>query len=475
VLEIGVLGAVEAWSDGVPIDLGGPQRRAILAVLVLARGRAVTVDNLVDSLWPDDPPASARPTMHSQVSRLRKSLCDVVPEVLRGDGGAYRLGRDPAVVAIDADRFEALVDEAKRHVVADPSRALELLGDAERCWRGDVACDLPERGFALGHAARLHELRREATLHAARLRFGAGDLHRLLVDLAPAVQRDPLDEALRSVEVAALHRAGRRATALRTLADIRRRLVDELGADPGAALSEIEMAILRDDDDALDRLVCGERKVVAPAAPSPTATERYALDRPIGVDSDVWLAHDQVIGRDVVLTFGPLAPAEERARTLRAASALGRLTAHHAVLGVLDVGDDGDRVFLVSELVDGSSLADALARPGEAGVATPSLGRALADVVEAVAHLHREGVAHGGLTPGRVLLRPDDRAVVGGIGRALVRGDLAGDVDGDRAALAALLDACSARFPLAARFAHEVAAGADLDAVAGELAGTTCS
>src|SRR5436305_704615 len=124
-----VLGPVEAWDGGVQLELGRRKQRFVLALLLLEANRLVSMDRLVDLLWPESPPASARSAIQSHVSRLRRVLADAGAErhgvTLHFEGNGYRLRVDPALV--DVHCFRALVDRA-RVAADDESRVTEPPG-----------------------------------------------------------------------------------------------------------------------------------------------------------------------------------------------------------------------------------------------------------------------------------------------------------------------------------------------------------
>ena len=129
-MEFRVLGAVEATADGAPVDLGSRKQRLVLAVLLLDAGRPVARDTLVDLLWPDDPPASARNTVQALISRLRAVFRAAGGPGLETEGHGYVLRADPDTV--DAHRFTAL---ARRARAADDETAIALLDEALALWR----------------------------------------------------------------------------------------------------------------------------------------------------------------------------------------------------------------------------------------------------------------------------------------------------------------------------------------------------
>jgi DNA-binding SARP family transcriptional activator len=276
-VAFGVLGEVRVVVDGEEVDeLGGPASRVVLAALVAAGGRVVTAESLVDAVWPGDPPASAAGTLHAYVSRLRKALRGA-GGVIERKGHGYRLAVPEA--AFDWRVFEELAERGRAALLAgDPAAARDLLVQAEGLWRGEALAGLGERPFATGLVARLQERRDAATgdRHEAELRLGRHAA--LLGELAAAVHERPLDEARWARLALARYRSGQQAEALRALADARRTLVDELGVEPGAALRELELQVLRQDP-TLD-LPPVPVAVPAPRAPStaPVATSLVGRD-----------------------------------------------------------------------------------------------------------------------------------------------------------------------------------------------------
>ncbi|WP_431916569.1 BTAD domain-containing putative transcriptional regulator [Nonomuraea jabiensis] len=239
-MRFGILGSTMAWrADGGEVPLGGPARRALLALLLLRPGEVVTRDRLVDVLYRDRAYNDAVHALHSQVSRLRR---DGVAIELTELG--YRLPAAPD--DIDAHRFVRLADEGRDALEGggDPVRAAGLLREALALWRGPAVADLDP-----GHGAFLEE-RRLAALEdriEADLRRGA---HREVVaELGELIERHPLRERLRGQLMRALQADGRPAEALVVFEDARRLLADELGADPSSELADLHARLLRGDAD----------------------------------------------------------------------------------------------------------------------------------------------------------------------------------------------------------------------------------
>lgn len=244
-LRLGLLGELTATVDGVALDLGGPRQRAVLAVLLLARGEAVPADRVVDAVWGDDPPADSSGALQSYVSHLRRRLepgaaartrSGVI--VRQGPGYAVRLPDD----AVDAWRFEALLAEAGG--VEDPVRRVSLLTSALGLWRGPALADHADEAWAQPAAARLTELRDVAREQLLAARLDAGDAAVLVPELDALVAEQPLREERWRLLVLALYRAHRQADALAALRRARTTLADELGVDPGPALRALEQEVL---------------------------------------------------------------------------------------------------------------------------------------------------------------------------------------------------------------------------------------
>ncbi|MFH9088270.1 BTAD domain-containing putative transcriptional regulator [Streptomyces sp. NPDC017673] len=240
-MRFGILGPVEIRTDdGTPLDPGGPRPRALLTLLLLDAGRAVSVERLLDGLYGVEPPAGATGALQSQISRLRRRLAphagvDAVP-------AGYALAVDPD--AVDVHRFARLAAEGRTALTAgDHSRAAALLRDALALWRGPALPDLPD---AHADRARLEELRLAVVQDRIEAELELGGGPELVPELRALLRERPLDERLYGQLMRALHAAGRSAEALAVFEEARRGLADELGADPSPALSALHLQLLRD-------------------------------------------------------------------------------------------------------------------------------------------------------------------------------------------------------------------------------------
>jgi DNA-binding SARP family transcriptional activator/tetratricopeptide (TPR) repeat protein len=241
-VEFRVLGTVEATADGAPVDVGSRKQRLVLAILLLEAGRPVSLDRLVDLLWPTAPPASARNTVQALVSRLRAVFRAADGPELATEGPGYVLRADPATV--DAHRFTALVRQAR---ATGDETAVALLDEALELWRGDALADAASADLAGRLLAGLHEARWSALEDRidAQLRLGRG--RDVLAELTTLVAAHPLRQRFAGQLMLALHREGRTDSALAVFRDLRTRLADDLGLDPAPELTRLHAAVLAGD------------------------------------------------------------------------------------------------------------------------------------------------------------------------------------------------------------------------------------
>jgi DNA-binding SARP family transcriptional activator/ABC-type transport system substrate-binding protein len=243
-MEFRLLGPVEVLRDGRPVALGGAKPRALLGLLLLHANEVVSRDRLIDELWGDRPPGTAGHSLDVQISRLRKAF---EPEdLLLTRPGGYLLQVEPEQV--DVHRFQSLLEEGRRaNAAGEPAKALGALEAALGLWRGAALADLSYEAFARIEIERLQELRLVAVEERIEAELALKRHDTLVPELEALTARHPLRERLRGQLMLALYRAGRQAEALRVYSDARKRLVDELGIEPGQALRELEQAILRQD------------------------------------------------------------------------------------------------------------------------------------------------------------------------------------------------------------------------------------
>jgi predicted ATPase/DNA-binding SARP family transcriptional activator len=260
---IRVLGPVEIVGDDGPVTLAA-KHRCLLAALLVADGRPCSVDELVDALWASGPPASARKLVQVYVSQLRRSLPGGVRIVTKQ--GSYALEVEPELV--DAARFERLVAEsAAARREGNHALALSLAEQASKLWAGRAFGDLGYEGFLQPEAERLEELRLAAFEERIDAQLALGRSAEALGEALRLAAEHPLRERLHAQAMLALYRAGRQPEALETFAQLRRRLDEELGLEPGPELRELQRRILQQDG-SLDVDRSGDVHGGLPEAPS---------------------------------------------------------------------------------------------------------------------------------------------------------------------------------------------------------------
>ena len=246
-LRVRILGRLDACDGDAEIDLGGRRQRAVLAVLVLARGEVVPAERIADCLWADGLPANAGGAVQSYVSHLRRRL--------QPDGAPRprRVIATPAPAtpsgcrtdAVDAWWFERLVRDAGDRL--HRGRAAAGRRPAHRgaeLWRGPALSEYAGEPWAEAEIARLTELRAVARERLLAARLDRGEAALLVPELEALVADEPLREERWRLLVLALYRAHRQADALAALRRARNLLSAELGIDPGPALRALEAEVL---------------------------------------------------------------------------------------------------------------------------------------------------------------------------------------------------------------------------------------
>ncbi|WP_369373171.1 BTAD domain-containing putative transcriptional regulator [Streptomyces sp. cg36] len=262
-LSVRVLGEVGVRLDERDVPLGGPQQRAVLAMLALRAPEVVGVADLVAGVFGAQPPARAVGMVRTYVGQLRKLLdpgraSHAKSEVIVAASGGYRMALSEE--ALDAAVFARLVESAGEPAASptDP-RVRDALRRALELWHGEPLTGLPGP-YAQAQRRRLAEMRAEAAERAAACEVALGQHVRAVPGLTALVAEHPLREGLHELLMLALYRCGRQTDALAAYSSVRRALVDELGVEPGPRLRELHARILDGDPDLL-----------APAADSPAA------------------------------------------------------------------------------------------------------------------------------------------------------------------------------------------------------------
>ena len=407
-VRIKVLGPLDVRTGGQSLELGGPQQRLVLAMLVANADAPVRTDGLIDALWRDkEPPSRARKTVQVYVANLRKVLGGEASPIESATGGYLLRTGDATVDAVD---FEAAVGEVARE--EDLYRTIERLSAALALWNGPAYADLDDAAALVPEITRLDELRLaalerrlEASLALGRHRDVLGELEALTTD-------HPYREGFTALHMLALYRSGRQAEALRAFQRTRLVLSEELGIDPSPQVRELEAAILAQDP-SLDLTALPDAGAHASLddRTGEHSIRGYELREQLDATDDgvLWRAYQPATGREVTLRIFGTDVANEPAfvRRFELDTQLVAQLEHPYLVSIYDFWRDPGGAYVVMPLLRGGTLAESLRRgPWNLSAALQMLDQ----IGSALAALHRHGVTHGRVGPDSVLLDDDGNA-----------------------------------------------------------------
>jgi predicted ATPase/DNA-binding SARP family transcriptional activator len=241
-MQYRLLGPIQAFGDRAPLALGQPKQRAVLACLLLRRGRFASREELIEALWGQRPPPSATGSLHVYIHGLRRLLG---AERVEGQGSAYRIRLEAG--ELDLERFEELVEQARDALggghVKGATSALEA---ALALWNGPALGDLPPETLA-AERTQMEELRLTALELLIEAHLAEGEHEQVIARVSTLIAEHPYRERLRQHQILALYRAGRQKDALEAYRGAREMLVEELGIEPSPSLRALEAAILRQE------------------------------------------------------------------------------------------------------------------------------------------------------------------------------------------------------------------------------------
>ena len=271
-LEFRILGPLELWRAGERIAIPAPKQRALLGFLLIHSNEVVPQETLIEQLWGQDPPATARASLHNHVHALRGLLGDGVLE-RQPTGYVLHVERGQ----LDLERFERLATDARN---TEPTLRAATLREALACWRGPPLVEFPTEPFAQHEINRLEEERLSALEDRIDADLELGQHTAIVAELQTLVDRFPLRERLWAQLMIALYRVGRQADALAAYKRAHEAFVGDLGIEPGVVLRELQRAILVQDpalDNPAGRIGSTLERVAAilPRTPAERAESLY--------------------------------------------------------------------------------------------------------------------------------------------------------------------------------------------------------
>lgn len=289
-----LLGPLQVVHADVLVDVGPPKQRAVLAALLLAQGRVVSVDRLIDAVWGDDAPGSATAGLQAYISNLRRALRDgtrepqVASPIVRQPPGYY--------LDIDADTVDLAVFTARcgeAGAAVEDIRWEDALTTADAAlslWRGPFLADLRDEPWVAAEAPRIEQMRIDCLDHRITALLALGRISHAVTAVAELRAADPLADRGCWLQMLTLYRAGRTSDALDAYARHARLLDDELGLQPGAELRELQTAVLRE----------APELAAWPRSPEWSGAEQVATPSPAPVQTTNPVGaprHDGLVGR----------------------------------------------------------------------------------------------------------------------------------------------------------------------------------
>jgi WD40 repeat protein/DNA-binding SARP family transcriptional activator len=398
-VEFGLLGPLTVRSGTADVALGGPRQRTVLAHLLLHANHELSADQLIDRVWGERPPATARGSLHAYVSRLRGALGQ---GRLPGRAGRYVLCATEDEV--DALRFAALCADARRVLGSDAATASRLLRTGLDLWRGEPLEDLADEPSLAVAISRLRTDRLDATEDWAEAELTLGRPGGVVPVLQDVVRRDPFRERAWGQLVLALYRCGRQRDALDAYERLRHVLSEELGIDPWPGLRHLHEQVVRQDRalDEVGRPLRGYR-LVDQVGEGTFGTVHRAVHADMGREVAVKVVRPE------------LANSPDFVRRFETEAQVAARLEHPHVVPLHDYWRDPDGAYLVMRLMRGGSLRTILST----GPLPPDRVASVVDqVADALSFAHQQGVVHRDVKPANILFDESGNAYLSDFGIA---------------------------------------------------------
>ena len=406
-LHVLLLGPLTLTRAGSVIELSGPKRRALLTVLALNVGAAVSTEQIVEALWPRRQTGREEATLQVHVSHVRDQVEQTrhAPTVVVTHGLGYMLSA--GTVEVDITRFDHLAAVGRSRLADDPAAALRACDEALALWRGRALQDVEYEEFVQDEIRRLELVRTETVTNRAAALVELDRDAEAIEPLEGLVRGDPASERPVRLLMRALYRTGRQADALRVFRRHARRLAEQ-GLEPSPLVTRLEDQILQHDPELLPA------GMVSPRDIGPGRSVRgYELREVAGRGSMgvVYRAFQAAVGREVaVKVVDPdLAQSAEFVRRFAEEARLIANLEHPHIVPLHDFWREPAGAFLVMRWMDGGSLRDRMGTPMELA----ELGRAFAQLADALDYAHSAGVVHRDLKPANVLFDRHGNAYLG--------------------------------------------------------------
>lgn len=413
-IRVALLGPLAVTRSGEPIEVTGPKRRALLALLALHINRPVGRDQIIEAIWPSRHTGREESTLRVHISHLRDELepdRSGEPKVVVTKGQAYMLSGHR--VDLDTIWFQELTREAHTLLEEDPGHALDLLNDALALWRGRPLQDVEYEEFAQEEIRRLEGSRLDAIEDRAKALIAVDEDLSAVQDLEPIVRADPTRERPTLLLMRALYRLGRQPDALRTARRHTRHLAQQ-GLEPSPRLTALEDQILGHDPTLLpDEAMSPER--IKPGR----SVRGYELREEAGRGSVgiVFRAFQASVGREVALkVIDPeVAGTSEFVRRFAEEARVIASLEHPHIVPLHDFWREPGGAFLVMRWMGGGTLADRLGDTTE----PEALMRVFDQIGSALAYAHSCGVVHRDVKPANVHFDGDGNAYLADFGLAV--------------------------------------------------------